>query len=80
MVGAGVLAPELIRAHTTVRPIKRMSLWNRTRGRAVQAAFALTVGGLEVEVDRRSRGGGARRPTSCLARRSRRRRWCAANG
>ena len=50
MVGAGVLAPELIRAHIAVRPIKRVSLWNRTRKRAVQTAFGLSVGGVEVEV------------------------------
>jgi ornithine cyclodeaminase len=50
MVGAGALAPELIRAHTAVRPIKRVSLWNRTRKRAVQTAFGLSVGGVEVEV------------------------------
>src|SRR6185436_12818018 len=50
MIGAGALAPHLVRAHASVRPLKRVTLWNRTRGRAVQAAFALTVGGLEVEV------------------------------
>src|SRR3954468_18351128 len=50
MVGAGALAPELIRAHASVRPLKRVTLWNRTRGHAVQAAFALALGGLEVEV------------------------------
>jgi alanine dehydrogenase len=50
MVGAGALAPHLVRAHASVRPIKRVTLWNRTRGRAVQAAFGLAVGGLEVEV------------------------------
>src|SRR3954467_3190173 len=43
MAGAGALAPELIRAHTAVRPIKRVSLWNRTRKRAVQTAFGLSV-------------------------------------
>jgi ornithine cyclodeaminase len=50
MVGAGALAPYLVRAHAAVRPIRRVTLWNRTRGRAVQAAFALAVSGLEVEV------------------------------
>ena len=50
MIGAGALAPHLVRAHASVRPLKRVTLWNRTRGRAVQAAFALAVGGLEVEV------------------------------
>jgi len=33
-----------------VRPIRRVTLWNRTRKRAVQTAFGLSVGGLEVEV------------------------------
>jgi alanine dehydrogenase len=50
MVGAGALAPHLVRAHAAVRPLKRVTLWNRTRGHAVQAAFALAVGGIEVEV------------------------------
>jgi len=50
MVGAGALAPHLVRAHASVRPIKRVTLWNRTRGHAVQAAFGLAVSGLEVEV------------------------------
>ena len=39
-----------MRAHASVRPIRRVTLWNRTRKRAVQAAFGLSVGGLEVEV------------------------------
>jgi len=50
MIGAGALAPHLVRAHASVRPIKRVTLWNRTRSRAVQAAFGLAVGGIEVEV------------------------------
>jgi len=50
MVGAGALAPHLVRAHAAVRPIKRVTIWNRTRKRAVQTAFGLSVGGLEVEV------------------------------
>ena len=50
MVGAGALAPHLVRAHASVRPLRHITLWNRTRGRAVQAAFALAVKGVEVEV------------------------------
>jgi ornithine cyclodeaminase len=50
MIGAGALAPHLVRAHAAVRPIKRVTLWNRTRGRAVSLAFGLAVGGIEVEV------------------------------
>src|SRR3954471_19473827 len=29
MVGAGALSPYLVRAHASVRPIKRVTLWNR---------------------------------------------------
>jgi ornithine cyclodeaminase len=47
MVGAGALAPHLIRAHAAVRPIKRVTLWNRTRSRAVKTAFALSAAGIE---------------------------------
>lgn len=50
MVGAGALAPHLVRAHASVRPIRRVTLWNRTRGHAVQAAFGLAVTGIETEV------------------------------
>jgi ornithine cyclodeaminase len=50
MIGAGALAPHLVRAHASVRPIKKVTLWNRTRGRAVQAAFGLAVSGIETEV------------------------------
>ena len=50
MVGAGALAPHLVRAHAAVRPIKRVTIWNRTRKRAVQTAFGLSIGGIEVEV------------------------------
>jgi len=46
MVGAGVLAPHLVRAHCAVRPIKRVTLWNRTRSHAVSTAFALSAAGL----------------------------------
>jgi len=51
MVGAGVLAPHLIRAHMSVRPITRVTLWNHTSGHAVQTAFALAASGIEVDVD-----------------------------
>jgi alanine dehydrogenase len=50
MVGAGALAPHLVRAHAAVRPLRWVTLWNRTRSRAVQAAFGLAVGGIETEV------------------------------
>ena len=51
MIGAGTLAPHLIRAHMSVRPIAKVTLWNRTRSRAVQTAFALAASGIEVDVD-----------------------------
>ena len=40
MVGAGALAPHLVRAHASVRPIKRVTLWNRTKAAAVSLGFA----------------------------------------
>ena len=42
MVGAGALSTYLIRAHTSVRPIREVLVWNRTRAAAekVAAAFA----------------------------------------
>lgn len=50
MIGAGALAPHLVRAHAAVRPIKRVTLWNRTRSRAISVAFGLTVSGIDVMV------------------------------
>ena len=50
MIGAGALAPHLVRAHMAVRPIKRVTLWNRTHGHAVSLAFGLAVGGVEVTI------------------------------
>ena len=42
MVGAGALAPYLIRAHASVRPLTDVMVWNRTRGGSekIVAAFA----------------------------------------
>ena len=50
MVGAGALASHLARAHASVRPIKRVTLWNRTKERAVALGFALAEAGLVVDV------------------------------
>lgn len=50
MIGAGALAPHLIRAHAAVRPIERVTLWNRSRGRAIATAFALAASGIEIDV------------------------------
>ena len=41
MVGAGALAPSLIRAHAAVRPIRHVALWNRPRAQAVALANKL---------------------------------------
>lgn len=50
MVGAGTLAPYLVRAHASVRPIKDVSVWNRTRDRAEALAARLTREGFAATV------------------------------
>jgi ornithine cyclodeaminase/alanine dehydrogenase-like protein (mu-crystallin family) len=50
MIGAGTLAPHLVRAHMAVRPIRRVTLWNRTHGHAVALAFGLAVTGVEAMI------------------------------
>lgn len=50
MVGAGVLAPYLARAHCAVRPIDHVMIWNRSRGHADKMAAALARPGLITEV------------------------------
>lgn len=50
MIGAGALAPHLVRAHAAVRPIKRVLLWNRTRERAERLAMALAAEGFAASV------------------------------
>ena len=50
MVGAGTLAPRLVQAHYSVRPIKRATLWNRTRARAEALANQLKLPGVAVSV------------------------------
>jgi len=41
MVGAGALAPYLIRAHATVRPISSVEIWNRNFAKAEKLARSL---------------------------------------
>ncbi|MCY6382786.1 ornithine cyclodeaminase family protein [Hoeflea prorocentri] len=41
MIGAGKLAPYLIRAHATVRPIRHVSIWNRSPANAERVAEEL---------------------------------------
>lgn len=42
MIGAGALAPHLIEAHCSVRPIKRVLWWNRSRPALERAIAALS--------------------------------------
>lgn len=48
MVGAGALAPFLIRAHMSQRPIRRVQLWARDPAKAVALADRLRGEGLDV--------------------------------
>ena len=48
MVGAGALAPFLIRAHASVRPIRRIQIWNRSAAGAEKVALQLRADGLDV--------------------------------
>jgi alanine dehydrogenase len=50
IIGAGALAPHLVRAHAAVRPLRRVTAWNRTKSRAISMAFGLAVNGIETEV------------------------------
>ena len=48
MVGAGALAPFLIRAHASQRPIREVALWNHRPERAAALAAELAAAGLPV--------------------------------
>jgi alanine dehydrogenase len=48
MMGAGKLAPYLIAAHASVRPIRRVFIWNRTPDKARALAERLNRPGFEV--------------------------------
>ncbi len=50
MIGAGALAPHLIRAHASVRPIREVAIWNRSAPRAQALAGSLADTGLEVSI------------------------------
>lgn len=51
MIGAGGLAPYLVRAHLSVRPgIRRVTLWNRTAENARRLAAALAAEGIPAAV------------------------------
>jgi ornithine cyclodeaminase/alanine dehydrogenase-like protein (mu-crystallin family) len=50
VVGAGEMAPWLVRAHRTVRPsLRRVIIWNRTVQRASALAAALREAGIEAQ-------------------------------
>jgi ornithine cyclodeaminase len=48
MIGAGALAPRLIAAHVSVRPIREVLIWNRDGARAAALAAKLDRPGLSV--------------------------------
>ncbi len=49
MVGAGAMAPHLVRAHCAVRPsIRRVLIWNRTPARAAALANSLNLDNIEI--------------------------------
>jgi alanine dehydrogenase len=50
MVGSGALAPFLIRAHASVRPIRHVTLWNRSRAGAEALAAEMADTGLAITV------------------------------
>jgi ornithine cyclodeaminase/alanine dehydrogenase-like protein (mu-crystallin family) len=50
MVGAGALAPHLVTAHASVRPIREVALWNRSPERARVLADTLAARGLDVSI------------------------------
>ena len=50
MVGAGALAPYLIRAHASVRPIRHVDVWNRSRWRSHALVSELTGNGTAAAV------------------------------
>ena len=51
MVGSGVMAPALIRAHLAIRPsLRRVIIWNRTAPKATALAESLTLPGVGLEV------------------------------
>lgn len=48
MIGAGALAPKLIAAHASVRPITHVTIWNRSAEKAERLAASLDRPGLNV--------------------------------
>jgi len=50
MIGAGTLAPFLVRAHASVRPITEVAVWNRTPARAQARVATLAAAGIAATV------------------------------
>jgi alanine dehydrogenase len=50
MVGAGALAPFLIRAHAAVRPISHVAVWNRSAERAAAVVADVRGSGIDARV------------------------------
>jgi ornithine cyclodeaminase/alanine dehydrogenase-like protein (mu-crystallin family) len=50
MVGAGTMAPFLVRAHTSVRPIREVKVWSHSRTRAERLVAALEPAGIAATV------------------------------
>jgi alanine dehydrogenase len=50
MVGAGALAPHLVRAHACMRPINKVTLWNRNLTRADELAANLRQNDFDIVV------------------------------
>lgn len=48
MVGTGALAPRLIAAHASVRPIREVAIWGRSRDKAAALAAAIDLPGITV--------------------------------
>lgn len=48
IIGAGAMAPFLVRAHCAVRPIRQIRIWNRTHANAEKLAATLRAEGFDV--------------------------------
>lgn len=57
VVGAGALCPFLARAHSAVRPIGEVRIWNRTPANAERVAASLRAGGIDASVEADLDGG-----------------------
>jgi ornithine cyclodeaminase/alanine dehydrogenase-like protein (mu-crystallin family) len=49
IIGAGALSPFLAKAHSAVRPIRQIRIWNRTFANAEKVAASLKAEGLDAE-------------------------------